>query len=266
MTTPPGTALEVGARVHFTALPGIPLVQAGDALGPLIEDALTRAELQLEPGDVLVVTSKLFSRSEGRFVDMSTVVPSEEARALALEVDKDPAQVELILRESVGVSRKRPGVLVVRHRLGFISANAAIDMSNASPAHAAPGTGPWALLLPEDPDKSARDLLAALGVPGVGLVVSDSFGRPFRVGTVGVAVGVAGVPAVFDQRGRLDLHGRELQYTITALADQLAAAADLVAGQSDEARPVIHIRGLRFVAADSHVRELLRDPEVDLYA
>ena len=266
MTGLPGAALEVGARVHFTALPGIPLVQAGDALAPMIQAALARVELDLEPGDVLVVTSKLFSRSEGRFVDMSRVVPSAEARALALEVDKDPAQVELISRESAGVSRKRPGVLVMRHRLGFISANAAIDMSNASPTNAAPDTGPWALLLPEDPDKSARDLLTALGVEGVGLVVSDSFGRPFRVGTVGVAVGVAGMPAVFDQRGRHDLHGRELQFTITAVADQIAAAADLVAGQSDEGRPVIHVRGLRFAPAVSSASELLRDPEVDLYA
>jgi coenzyme F420-0:L-glutamate ligase/coenzyme F420-1:gamma-L-glutamate ligase len=266
VTSTPGTALEVGARVRFTALPGIPLVQAGDALAPLVQAALARAELTLEPGDVLVVTSKLFSRSEGRFVDMSRVVPSAEARALALEVDKDPAQVELILRESAGVSRKRPGVLVMRHRLGFISANAAIDMSNASPASAGPDTGPWALLLPEDPDKSARELLAALGAAGVGLVVSDSFGRPFRVGTVGVAVGVAGMPAVFDQRGRHDLHGRELQFTVTAVADQIAAAADLVAGQSDEARPVIHVRGLRFTPATSGAGELLRDPDVDLYA
>ncbi|MCA9575757.1 MAG: coenzyme F420-0:L-glutamate ligase [Sandaracinaceae bacterium] len=262
----PGAALEVGARVHFTALPGIPLVQSGDALAPLVRAALAAAELTLAPGDVLVVTSKLFSRSEGRFVDMSQVVPSDEARALALEVDKDPAQVELILRQSASISRKRPGVLVVRHRLGFISANAAIDMSNASPAHAPAGSGPWALLLPEDPDRSARNLLAELGAPGVGLIVSDSFGRPFRVGTVGVAVGVAGVPAVFDQRGRHDLHGRELQYTITALADQLAAAADLVAGQSDEARPVVHVRGLRFTPSETGAHELLRDPDVDLYA
>ncbi|MBK6575711.1 MAG: coenzyme F420-0:L-glutamate ligase [Sandaracinaceae bacterium] len=266
MSQGPGAALEVGARVHFTALPGIPLVQAGDALAPMVQAALARVELSLDPGDVLVVTSKLFSRSEGRFVDMSQVVPSDEARALGLELEKDPAQVELILRESVGISRKRPGVLVTRHRLGFISANAAIDMSNASPANAAPGSGPWALLLPEDPDASARRLLAELGTEGVGLVVSDSFGRPFRVGTVGVAVGVAGIPAVFDQRGRHDLHGRELQYTITALADQLAAAADLVAGQSNEARPVVHIRGLRFTPSDSSTQELLRDPEVDLYA
>ncbi len=178
----PGAALTVDPCVTFTALPGIPLVQAGDDLGALIGAALGRAKLELVPGDVLVVTSKLFSRSEGRFVDLSQVDVSSEAATLAQEVDKDPALVQLILDESQSISRKRPGVLIVRHRLGFISANAAIDASNASPADAPAGSGPWALLLPLDPDESARQLLTALGQEGVGVVVSDSLGRPFRVG------------------------------------------------------------------------------------
>ena len=263
------SGFSVAPRLELTALPGIPIVEPGDDLGAFVRDALGRAELRLEPGDLLVVTSKLFSRAEGCFVDLGAIEIGAEARALAVEVDKDPALVELILRESVGISRKREGALIVRHRLGFVSANAAIDASNAAPASAAPNTGPWALTMPEDPDASARTLLATLDAPkGVGVVVSDSHGRPFRHGTVGACVGVAGVPALIDQRGGRDLHGRELQFTITALADQVAAAADLVAGQSDEGRPVVHVRGILFPAPTESVSAaaLLRDPDVDLYA
>ena len=259
------------AEVTFRALPGIPLVERGDDLAALIRSALERAEIDLRVGDVLVVTSKLFSRAEGEFVDLGALAVGERARQLAMEVDKDPALVELILRDTETISRTRRGALIVRHRLGFVSANAAVDASNASPADAPEGSGPWALAMPRDPDASARKLLADLAAPaGVGIVVSDSHGRPFRLGTVGAAVGVAGLPALVDQRGRADLHGRELQFTITALADQLAAAADLIAGQSDEGRPVIHIRGVHAPAPPSgetpSARDLTRDPAEDLYA
>jgi coenzyme F420-0:L-glutamate ligase/coenzyme F420-1:gamma-L-glutamate ligase len=262
------TDVACASTLSLTALPGIPRVRPGDDLGQLIGDALLRAELQPRAGDVLVVTSKLCSRAEGRFVDLAQVTPSARAESLARETAKDARMVELILRESVEISRTAPNVLIVRHRQGFVSANAGIDLSNALPAESSPGSGPWALLLPERPDASARALRGALrerfGVE-LGVVISDSHGRPFRLGTVGMALGVSGLPALHNQVGRSDLDGRKLESTLTALADQVAAAADLVAGQADEARPVILVRGLSFAPVDSSASQLLRPPEQDLY-
>lgn len=256
------------ARLSLFALPSLPLFGPGDPLGRLILESLTRAETPLEDGDVLVVTSKAFSRVEGCFVDLSAVVPTDAARALAAEIGKDPALVELVLRDTASISRKAPGVLIVRHRLGFVSANAGIDQSNAVPPGAPEGSGPYALIMPRDPDASAEalrlELEAATG-KRLGVVVSDSLGRPFRVGTVGAAVGAAGVPALWDQVGRPDLHGRKLEHTVTAFADQVAAAADLLAGQADEGRPVVVVRGLKLPAGASTVAPLLRAPEADLY-
>jgi coenzyme F420-0:L-glutamate ligase/coenzyme F420-1:gamma-L-glutamate ligase len=201
----------------------------------------------LAEGDVLVVTSKLLSRAEGRFVDLSRVEPSPRAARVARTVGKDPRLVELVLRESIAISRQAPGVLIVRHRLGFVVANAGIDASNAVPPDAPAGTGPWALLLPEAPDASAaairaRAETAAPAGTRVGVVVTDSFGRPFRMGTVGVAIGVSGLPPLWDRRGESDLFGRKLEQTITALADQVAAVGDLVAGQAAEGRPLVLVR------------------------
>jgi coenzyme F420-0:L-glutamate ligase / coenzyme F420-1:gamma-L-glutamate ligase len=216
-----------------------------------------------------VVTSKLVSRAEGRFVELPGVVPSRRALELAEEVGKDPRVVELILRESTEVSRKARGVLVVRHRLGFVVANAGVDASNAVPPDAPPGSGPWALLLPSAPDASASAIRARLEAEwGVrlGVVVSDSFGRPFRLGTVGTAIGVSGLPPLWDRRGEPDLFGRPLEQTIGALADQVAAAADLVAGQAAEGRPVILVRGLRFDPTDQGASTALRRRAEDLYA
>ncbi len=256
-------------RLELRALPGLPVLQSGDDLAALVAAGLRRAEIVLADGDVLVVASKAVSRAEGRFVDLATVEPSPRARELAEVVQKDACLVELILRESAEVSRAAPNVLVVRHRTGVVGANAGIDASNARPAAAADGTGPWVLLLPESPDASAARLRAALapgGTPGIGVIVSDSLGRPFRLGTVGAAIGVAGLPALSDRRGELDLFGRALEQTITAPADQIAAAADLVAGQAGEGRAVVHVRGLSFAASDAGgVGELYRDPSKDLY-
>lgn len=244
-------------RLVLTALPGVPLVQPGDDLPAMLGAALARAEIELRAGDAVVVASKVLSRAEGRFVDLGTVDPSPRALELGAETAKDPRLVELILRESVAVSRSAPGVLIVRHRLGFVSANAGIDASNV-------GAGGDVLLLPTDPDGVARRLCALH--PGIGVVVSDSLGRPFRLGTVGAAIGVAGMPALVDHRGRADLHGRALEHTETALADQLAAAADLVAGQADEGRAFVHVRGLAFEPTESRAGDLVRVPETDLYA
>jgi coenzyme F420-0:L-glutamate ligase/coenzyme F420-1:gamma-L-glutamate ligase len=250
-------------------LPGLPIVSPGDHLALIIDSALARAGIALEDGDILVVTSKIVSRAERRFVDLQTVAPSPRARDLAATIDKDARLVELILRESRSVSRAAPGVLIVRHRLGFVSANAGIDSSNCLPAGAATGTGPWVLLLPVDPDASAerlRSTLARDADAAIGVIISDSLGRPFRVGSVGVAVGVAGLPPVCDYRGTEDLFGRALEHTVTALADQVAAAADMVAGQAAEGRAVVHVRGLSFVVGHHAAAELLRPPDQDLYA
>jgi coenzyme F420-0:L-glutamate ligase/coenzyme F420-1:gamma-L-glutamate ligase len=261
--------IECSDRLEAFAVPGVPIVEPGADVPALLASALQAASLRLEPGDVLVVTSKILSRAEGRFAALASVAPSSEALALAARVGKDPRVVELILRESVAVSRQAPGVLVVRHRLGFVVANAGIDASNAEPAGAEPGSGPWVLLLPEAPDVSAAAIRARLeaehGAP-LGVVVTDSFGRPFRLGTVGTAVGVSGLPALWDRRGERDLFGRPLEHTVTALADQVAAMADLVAGQAAERRPVIVVRGLRFDPSDAGAATLLRSPGEDLYA
>jgi coenzyme F420-0:L-glutamate ligase/coenzyme F420-1:gamma-L-glutamate ligase len=254
-------------KLELLALPGLPIFEPGDDLAGLVLEALERAGERLADEDVLVFTSKALSRVEGRFVDLATVEPSERARALAAEVRKDPALVELILRDTERISRLGPNVLIVRHRLGFVTANAGIDASNARPAGAR-GEGPYVLIMPEDPDRSAEALRARLHQATgarLGVVVSDSFGRPFRNGTVGAAIGVAGLPAVWDQVGRPDLFGRALEHTVTAFADQIAAAADLLAGQADEGRPVVLLRGLRFPPGNPTVAELLRAPEADLY-
>ncbi len=260
-----------GARLEVVAVPGVPLVGAGADVPALVVRALRDAGIELADGDVLVVTSKLLSRAEGRFVDLSRVEPSARASEVARAVGKDPRLVELILRESTAVSRQAPNVLIVRHRLGFVVANAGIDASNAVPPDARAGSGPWALLLPEAPDASAAAIRARAESESpagtrVGVVITDSFGRPFRLGTVGVAIGVAGLPPLWDRRGEPDLFGRTLEQTITALADQVAAVADLVAGQAAEGRPLVLVRGLRFDPVTEPASALLRKPEEDLYA
>jgi coenzyme F420-0:L-glutamate ligase/coenzyme F420-1:gamma-L-glutamate ligase len=256
-------------RLEVRAVPGVPIVDAGADLGALLARAIAESGTALVVSDVLVVTSKLVSRAEGRFVELPRVAPSPRAVALGEAVGKDPRLVELILGESTSVSRQGPGVLVVRHRLGVVVANAGIDASNAAPSDASPDSGPWALLLHEAPDATAgalrRHFEQRWGVR-IGVVISDSFGRPFRLGTVGVAIGVSGLPPLWDRRGEPDLFGRRLEQTITALADQVAAAADLVAGQAAEGRPLVLVRGRCFDPSGEGARGLQRRPEEDLYA
>lgn len=253
-----------GHTPSFTAiaLPGIPLIQPGDNLGQIILDGLARAGLALQSGDALVVTSKIVSKAEGRLFDLKEVIAGAEAEHLAAETRKDPRIVELVLQESRLISRKAPGVLVVQHRLGFVSANAGIDQSNVE------GGDDHVLLLPLDPDASAesiRQKLRAATGADVGIVISDSHGRPFRMGNIGVAIGVAGMPALLDLRGRPDLFGRELKISIQGYADLVASAANLLTGEADEGRPVVHLRGLQFPVIDGHAAEMIRSPEQDLY-
>lgn len=266
---PAGSDFRVGSELSVRAIPGIPTVEPGDDLLDIVVEALERAEITPRDGDVVVLASKVVSRAEGCFVDLGAIEPSRAAHVLASEVDKDPRLVELILRESVGISRKTPGALIVRHRLGFISANAGIDSSNAAPRTAPAGSGPWVLTLPHDPDATASTLRQALVDhydAGLAVLITDSWGRPFRRGTVGFALGVAGLPPIWDRRGATDRHGRRLEATESAVADSIAAAADLVAGQADEGRPLTLVRGLTFSASREPSRILVRDPDNDLYA
>jgi len=264
----PAQRVECGGELRLLTVPGLPRIGAGDDVGRLLVDALRAADLSPRDCDILVVTSKLASRAEDRFVDLATVSPDGRAVELAERTDKDPRLVELILRESTAVSRTAPGVLIVRHRLGFVSANAGIDASNARPARASADSGPWVLLLPVDPDGAAtrirRCLQDAFGVR-VGVLLSDSHGRPFRLGSMGTAIGSSGLPVLADRCGAPDLDGRTLEHTVAAVADPLAAAADLVAGQGAEGRPVTLVRGLRFTPSDEGAAAALRPSDGDLY-
>lgn len=244
------------------SLPGLPLIEAGDDLAAIIAAALSRAELALTDGDIVVITSKIVSKAEGRIVDLAAIVPGDEARRLADITGKDPCIVELVLRESTFVSRAAPGVLVTRHRLGFTAANAGVDQSNVA------GGDRRALLLPLDPDESARALRARLGeLTGAtpAILITDSQGRPFRMGGVGVALGVSGMPALVDLRGQPDLFGRTLRITLQGYADLVASAAQLVSGEGAEGTPVILVRGLRIPPGEGRASDLYRPPEQDLY-
>ena len=245
--------------VDLRALPGIPMVKPGDDLAALIGEGLARAGLELRAGDVIVVAQKIVSKAEGRTVDLASVTPSPRAVALAAEVQKDPRLVELILSESVRVVRSRPNVLIVEHRLGFVMANAGIDQSNVAPQDGVER----ALLLPVDPDGSAEALRAKLSASAV--VIIDSFGRAWRRGTVGIAIGAAGLPALLDLRGNPDLFGRILQVSISGFADEIAAAASLVMGQGDEAQPVVLVRGLTWAAPANPAAELVRPASDDMF-
>jgi len=225
-------------------------------------DKISRAELDLQNGDVLVISSKIISKAQGQRISLDSVIPSEEAISLAEETVKDPRIVELILQESLSVSRQRKGVLVTQHRLGFVSANSGIDQSNVK------GGDDAVLLLPIDPDKTAQEfrsvILSQLDVT-VGIVISDTHGRPFRVGNTGVAIGVAGLPAVKDLRGRKDLYGRTLEVSQEAYADLVASAAHLLCGEADEGYPVILMRGVDISPPHGIASDMNRLPENDLY-
>ena len=245
--------------VDLRALPGIPMVKPGDDLATLIGEGLARGGLELRLGDVIVVAQKIVSKAEGRTVDLASVTPSPRAIELGAEVMKDPRLVELILSESVRVVRSRPNVLIVEHRLGFVMANAGIDQSNVAPQDGVER----ALLLPVDPDGSAEALRAKLSASAV--VIIDSFGRAWRRGTVGIAIGAAGLPALLDLRGNPDLFGRILQVSISGFADEIAAAASLVMGQGDEAQPVVLVRGLTWSAPANPAAELIRPAAEDMF-
>jgi coenzyme F420-0:L-glutamate ligase/coenzyme F420-1:gamma-L-glutamate ligase len=250
--------------VTLTPLPGIPMVRPGDDLAGLLIAACERSAIAPADGDIWVVAQKIVSKAEGRHVDLTTVTPSERARSLAAEVNKDPRLIEVILDESRRVVRYRPGVLIVEHRLGFIMANAGVDRSNVDPNLGAEPV----LLLPRDPDASAAGLLERLGAhfrKRLAVIISDSWGRAWRRGTVGVALGAAGLPALMDMRGRPDLFGQALRVTQTGFADEIASAASPLMGQSDEAQPVVLVHGLAWSGPPTPAATLIRSPEEDLF-
>jgi coenzyme F420-0:L-glutamate ligase / coenzyme F420-1:gamma-L-glutamate ligase len=251
------------ARLTLTALAGMPLVAAGDDLARHLAAAIRHTDISPEDGDILVVAQKVVSKAEGRFVDLAGVVASPRAAALAQEVHKDPRLVEVILAESSEVIRHRKDVLIVAHRLGFVMANAGIDQSNV-----ADGDGEVVLLLPRDPDASAASLKAKIDAEfGVsfGVIINDSFGRAWRNGVVGVALGAAGVPSLRNMIGVPDLFGRKMRVTEIAVADEIASAASLLMGEAAEGRPAVHMRGLACYTPAVSAAALLRPKEMDLF-
>lgn len=251
-------------KVQLIPVPNMPMVQPGDCLADIISNAIDRAGVGLVNNDVVVVAQKIVSKAEDRYMRLGDVIASESAEALAPDVDKDPRLVEIILRESKSVLRYRPGLMIVNHRLGFVMANAGVDHSNLCP-EAEEGL---VLLLPKDPDRSCASLKTLLDerfTAQVGVIINDSVGRPWRVGTVGLALGVAGLPAVLDRRGESDLFGRVLEVTQVGFADTVASAASLLMGEGDEGLPVVIVRGLEWSEPATDVTPLLREPEADLF-
>jgi coenzyme F420-0:L-glutamate ligase/coenzyme F420-1:gamma-L-glutamate ligase len=251
-------------QAAFTALAGFPEVLPGADLTGLLAHALQETGITLLDGDIMVLASKIVAKAEGRLVDLAQVTPGPQAMEVAGQTGKDPRLVELILRESEVISRSRPGLLIVRHKLGFTSANAGIDHSNVCQTDGQE----MVLLLPQDPDASAANLRDAIGErlgAEVGIVIADSHGRPFRLGTVGVALGVAGVPALWDRRGERDRQGVALEHTEVGTADEIAAAAGLLMGQAGESLPAVHIRGLALPPIHGRAADLIRPREQDVY-
>jgi coenzyme F420-0:L-glutamate ligase/coenzyme F420-1:gamma-L-glutamate ligase len=238
-------------------------VVPGDDLGRLLSQAIESAELLPEPCDVLIVTQKIISKAEGRFVDLAVIRPGPQALALAASTGKDPRFVELVLSESTAVIRTAPNVLITRHRSGLVMANAGIDRSNIGF-----GSSDQALLLPLDADASAarlRSALARIWEHAPAIVISDSFGRPWRYGVTNVAIGVSGMPSLVDRRGQLDRDGRKLEVTQVALGDMIASAAGLLSGEGAEGVPAVMLRGLRWDTPDNPAATLLRPLQEDLF-
>ena len=250
--------------VTLTPLAGVPVVNEGDDVARLVGDAVQRAGIVPADFDIVVVTQKVLSKAEGRRVRLADVEPSPRARQLAAALDKDPRMIEVVLGESNDVVAHGHGVLIAEHRSGHVMANAGVDRSNVGHA----GDDETVLLLPLDADASAaalhRVLEARFGCR-LAVVVSDSVGRAWRNGVAGIAIGAAGLPSLTDLRGAPDLFGVPLKVTLTGFADQIASAANLVAGEAAEGVPAVHVRGLRWSAAPAPARALVRERESDLF-
>ena len=253
---------EVTSQLSISTLSGIPMVKQGDDLAELILDCLKRDGLSLQSGDIVVVAQKIVSKAEGRLIRLKDVTPSEEALALASATEKDPRLVQLTLDESTKVVRQKPGILIVRHRLGHIGANAGIDQSNIE------DDDEYALLLPKHPDLSAENLKRKLDIAlncDVGVLITDSHNRPWRMGTIGGAIGCAGFQVIDDRRGLSDLFGRELKVTLINRADAIAALATLLMGETTEKTPVALVRGFPVDSEYGTADDINRPIEDDLF-
>ncbi len=250
-------------KLTIHAIDGIPVVKADDDLAEMIGDALSAQKMALQDGDIVVLAQKIVSLAEGRKVDLEDVAVSAEATELAAQTEKDPRLVELMLQESEEVVRSKPGVIITRHRLGLVGANAGIDQSNIEHED-----GDCALLLPEEPDQSARMLRKALQKltgKNVGVVICDSMNRPWRLGTIGTAIGSAGIDVLDDRRGAPDLYGRELKVTLSNRADAIAAAAVLIMGEASERTPAVIVRGLAAEDSIQVASDCVRPVAEDLF-
>lgn len=250
-------------KTQYTAfaLDNIPHIKPGDDLVAILLQALSDNDIRLQTDDVIVISSKIVSKAEDRFVKLEDVHPDDEAQQIALETRKDPRIVSLILRESTRISRKAPNVLVTEHRLGFVSANAGIDQSNV-------GKEGYVLLLPENPDATADHIrieVKEATQTDVAIVISDTHGRPFRLGNIGVAIGVSGMSALMDDRGEQDLFGRTLVATVQGYSDMVASAAHLLTGEGAQGLPIVILRGLKIPSGVGSATQLYRDPDNDLY-
>jgi len=250
----------------LTPLSSIPLIRQGDNLADIIVEALYTDSIQLQDNDILVLAQKIVSKAEGRMVNLETVTPSEKASELSKATEKDPRIIELILEESNEILRMRPGAIIVEHKLGFICANAGIDHSNVHGEGGNPED--WVLLLPENPDRSAgqiRKKIENLTDTQIGVLIIDSHGRAWREGTVGITIGLSGLPGLLDLRGQPDMFGFRLRITQVGVADELAAAASLMMGQAAEGTPVVHVRGFPYPLREANLGELLRPKEQDMF-
>jgi len=258
--------MKTPTELNLRALHEFPMVRSGDDLAALVFEGFNHEGSPLQAGDVIALAQKIVSKAEGRIVKLSSVTASERAQTLAEQVDKDPRVVELILSESVDVVRAINGVLITENRYGLVMANAGLDMSNVE--HDDPVEDDTALLLPIDPDATARSIRTSLEtrVGGhIGVIICDSVGRAWRECTVGLAIGVSGLPARLDLRGDHDLYGRELKVSEVALGDSLAAAASVLMGERDEGRPVVRIRGAGIEGTDGSAHDVVRPRERDLF-
>lgn len=260
----------------LTPLQNIPIIRRDDNLADIFVKSLIDSNISIQDNDILVVAQKIVSKAEGRAVNLATITPSQRAIELAQKTEKDARVVELILRESNEILRTRVGAIIVEHKLGFVCANAGIDHSNVSsndfsrskPATKVATTSEYVLLLPKNPDQSAENIRRQIEEKTgkqIGVLIIDSHGRAWRNGTVGIAIGISGVPGLEDLRGKPDLFGYRLQVTQVGVADELAAAASLVMGQAAEGTPVVHARGFPYPLRESSLKELIRPKEQDLF-
>jgi coenzyme F420-0:L-glutamate ligase / coenzyme F420-1:gamma-L-glutamate ligase len=259
--------------LSLVPLQNIPIIRQGHNLADIIIDSLQSSNVNLANADILVIAQKIVSKAEGRMVNLGTVTPNSRAVELGEKADKDPRIVELMLQESNEVLRVRKGTIIVEHKLGFVCANAGIDHSNVGllpPEGETPGVKAedYVLLLPEDPDQSARNIRNQLKQKtgfNLGVMIIDSHGRAWRNGTVGICIGLSGLPALIDERGWKDLFDYTLKITVVGVADELAAAASLVMGQAAEGTPVVHVRGFPYPLGEGSLKELIRPKEQDMF-